>query len=61
MASLICFFIIRKLTYRVQYAQPLLLACAQMSHYVLVFTNQSKKQSETVANRLHLIQMQRER
>ena len=60
MASLIFFFIIRKLTYRV-HAQLLLLACAQMSHHVLVFTNQSKKQTETVASRLHLIKMQRER
>ena len=52
MASLIFFFFIRKLTYGV-HAQPLLLACAQMSHHVLVFTNQSKKQTETVASRLH--------
>ena len=60
MASLIFFFFIRKLTYGV-HAEPLLLACAQMSYHLLVFTNQSKKQTETVASRLHLIQMQRDR
>ena len=60
MASLIFSFFIRKLTYRL-HAQPLLLACAQMSHHVLVFTNQSKKQTETVASRLHLIKIQTER
>ena len=47
MASLIFFFFIRKLTYGV-HAQPLLLACAQMSYHLLMFsqTNQRSKQRQ---------------